>query len=145
MGVDDARRDPDTVGWVQIAAEQTRRVVSVCTGSFLAAQAGLIDGCVATTRLRRTDPHRGCPTPTRGDRRHRHGDSRALRLRQRRDFAPQFRSTTGHLARPVPQDVRLTKGDGALINLTNGHVSMPMVIPKVLLTHIICGEVASSA
>ena len=40
MGVDDARRDPDTVGWVQIAAEQTRRVVSVCTGAFLAAQAG---------------------------------------------------------------------------------------------------------
>ncbi len=49
MGVDDARRDPDTVGWVQIAAEQARRVVSVCTGAFLAAQAGLIDGCVATT------------------------------------------------------------------------------------------------
>jgi len=49
IGVDDARRDPDTVGWVQIAAEQTRRIVSVCTGAFLAAQAGLIDGCVATT------------------------------------------------------------------------------------------------
>jgi transcriptional regulator GlxA family with amidase domain len=49
MGVDDVRRDPDTVGWVQIAAERARRVVSVCTGAFLAAQAGLIDGCVATT------------------------------------------------------------------------------------------------
>ena len=49
IGVDDARRDPDTVGWVKIAAEQTRRVVSVCTGAFLAAQSGLIDGCVATT------------------------------------------------------------------------------------------------
>jgi transcriptional regulator GlxA family with amidase domain len=49
MGVDDARRNLDTIGWIQIAAERTRRVVSVCTGSFLAAQAGLIDGCVATT------------------------------------------------------------------------------------------------
>lgn len=49
MGVDDARRDPDTVGWIRIAAEQSRRVVSVCTGAFIAAQAGLVDGCVATT------------------------------------------------------------------------------------------------
>jgi transcriptional regulator GlxA family with amidase domain len=49
LGLDDARRDPDLVGWVKIAAEQARRVVSVCTGAFLAAQAGLIDGCVATT------------------------------------------------------------------------------------------------
>jgi len=48
-GVDDARRDPDTLGWIKIAAENTRRVVSVCTGAFLAAQAGLIDGCTATT------------------------------------------------------------------------------------------------
>jgi len=48
-GVDDARSDPDTIGWIQIAAEQTRRVVSVCTGAFIAAQTGLIDGCVATT------------------------------------------------------------------------------------------------
>jgi transcriptional regulator GlxA family with amidase domain len=49
IGVDEARRSADTIGWIQIAAEHARRVVSVCTGSFLAAQAGLIDGCVATT------------------------------------------------------------------------------------------------
>ena len=49
IGVDQARSNADTVGWIQIAAEHTRRVVSVCTGSFLAASAGLIDGCVATT------------------------------------------------------------------------------------------------
>jgi transcriptional regulator GlxA family with amidase domain len=49
IGVDEARRNADTVGWIQIASERTRRVVSVCTGSFLAAQAGLVDGCVATT------------------------------------------------------------------------------------------------
>src|SRR6185312_8258341 len=33
IGVDDARRNADTVGWIQIAAEHARRVVSVCTGS----------------------------------------------------------------------------------------------------------------
>jgi transcriptional regulator GlxA family with amidase domain len=49
IGVDEARRNADTVGWIQIASEHARRVVSVCTGSFLAAQAGLVDGCVATT------------------------------------------------------------------------------------------------
>jgi transcriptional regulator GlxA family with amidase domain len=48
-GVDAARNDPATIGWIQIAAERARRVVSVCTGAFLAAQAGLIDGCTATT------------------------------------------------------------------------------------------------
>ncbi|MGW6725834.1 GlxA family transcriptional regulator [Nocardia sp. NPDC055029] len=49
LGVDDARLDPELVEWIQAAAERSRRIVSVCTGAFLAAQAGLIDGCVATT------------------------------------------------------------------------------------------------
>src|SRR6476620_11581048 len=49
VGVDEARCNADTIGWIQIAAEHARRVVSVCTGSFLAAQAGFVDGCVATT------------------------------------------------------------------------------------------------
>jgi len=48
-GVDDARRDPATMAWIRKAAANSRRVVSVCTGSFLAAEAGLLDGCRATT------------------------------------------------------------------------------------------------
>ena len=49
FGTDAARQDPDVIGWIQIAAGNARRVVSVCTGAFLAAHAGLLDGCVATT------------------------------------------------------------------------------------------------
>ena len=36
-------------------AAGVRRVVTVCTGAFLAAQAGLLDGCVATTHWAFTD------------------------------------------------------------------------------------------
>jgi transcriptional regulator GlxA family with amidase domain len=49
FGTDAARQNPDVIGWIQIAAGNARRVVSVCTGAFLAAQAGLLDACVATT------------------------------------------------------------------------------------------------
>jgi transcriptional regulator GlxA family with amidase domain len=43
------RRDPRLIDWIVAAAPHARRVVSVCTGAFLAAQAGLLDGCRATT------------------------------------------------------------------------------------------------
>jgi transcriptional regulator GlxA family with amidase domain len=48
-GVDRARESPDTMAWIKSAAANSRRVVSVCTGAFLAAAAGLLDGCHVTT------------------------------------------------------------------------------------------------
>jgi transcriptional regulator GlxA family with amidase domain len=48
-GAHDGRRDPRLIDWIVAAAPQARRVVTVCTGAFLAAQAGLLDGCRATT------------------------------------------------------------------------------------------------
>ncbi|BBY33901.1 AraC family transcriptional regulator [Mycolicibacter minnesotensis] len=49
IGVQAAQADAQTVAWLRRSSMHTRRVVSVCTGAFLAAQAGLLDGCRATT------------------------------------------------------------------------------------------------
>ncbi|MFY1599647.1 GlxA family transcriptional regulator [Micromonospora sp. WMMD737] len=48
-GTEAARRDPALIDWITAVSPNARRVVSVCTGSVLAAEAGLLDGCVATT------------------------------------------------------------------------------------------------
>ena len=48
-GARSGRRDPRLIDWIVAAAPHARRVVSVCTGAFLAAEAGLLDGCRATT------------------------------------------------------------------------------------------------
>ncbi|BBX18780.1 AraC family transcriptional regulator [Mycolicibacterium duvalii] len=49
VGTHAARHDDELIGWISAVAGTARRVVSVCTGAVLAAQAGLLDGCVATT------------------------------------------------------------------------------------------------
>jgi len=43
-GVRSAVRDPALVNWLRDAAGRARRVTSVCTGAFLLAEAGLLDG-----------------------------------------------------------------------------------------------------
>jgi transcriptional regulator GlxA family with amidase domain len=48
-GVRQAAADERLVRWLKAAAGRSRRVASVCTGAFLLARAGLLDGRRATT------------------------------------------------------------------------------------------------
>jgi transcriptional regulator GlxA family with amidase domain len=48
-GVESAAHDPRLVDWIRQAAGRSRRIASVCTGAFLLAAAGLLDGRRATT------------------------------------------------------------------------------------------------
>ena len=43
------RPDPDLTGWLRAHAPRAARLVSVCTGAFLLAEAGLLDGRRVTT------------------------------------------------------------------------------------------------
>jgi transcriptional regulator GlxA family with amidase domain len=54
-GVDDARHDADLVSWVAAAGAGTRRVTSVCSGVFVLAAAGLVEGRRVTTHWSRAD------------------------------------------------------------------------------------------
>ncbi|GAB2698900.1 GlxA family transcriptional regulator [Kitasatospora kifunensis] len=52
-GVDQARHHRALVDWIAAAGAQARRVTSVCSGVFLLAAAGLVDGCRVTTHWSR--------------------------------------------------------------------------------------------
>ncbi|MDO8364202.1 MAG: DJ-1/PfpI family protein [Actinomycetota bacterium] len=54
-GVFEARHDRRLVEWIAAVAPRCRRVATVCTGTFLAAQAGLLDGRRVTTHWARTE------------------------------------------------------------------------------------------
>ncbi|MFZ2050919.1 MAG: GlxA family transcriptional regulator [Solirubrobacteraceae bacterium] len=49
LGIRAAMEDRSLLDWLAAAAARSRRVASVCTGAFLLAQAGLLDGRRATT------------------------------------------------------------------------------------------------
>ena len=51
-GTTDALRDRPLIEWLRGSVPRTRRLCSVCTGAFLLAEAGLLDGLSATTHWR---------------------------------------------------------------------------------------------
>ncbi len=48
-----ARYDDRLVGWIRGAARDSRRIATVCTGAFIAAEAGLLDERTVTTHWAR--------------------------------------------------------------------------------------------
>lgn len=49
IGAAEAAADPKLIAWIQKTARRARRVVSICNGTHLLAEAGLLDGKRATT------------------------------------------------------------------------------------------------
>lgn len=54
-GVYGAADEPTLVDWVREKARHTRRLASVCTGAFLLAASGLLDGCRVATHWTRCE------------------------------------------------------------------------------------------
>jgi transcriptional regulator GlxA family with amidase domain len=53
FGVAKARHDAELIRWIRSAARRSRRVTSVCSGTFLLAAAGLLEGRTVTTHWSR--------------------------------------------------------------------------------------------
>jgi transcriptional regulator GlxA family with amidase domain len=49
FGVEHAENDASLIRWIRSAARRSRRVTSVCSGAFLLARAGLLEGRTVTT------------------------------------------------------------------------------------------------
>src|SRR5260370_13675923 len=59
-GTTDALRDRGLIEWLRNSVHRTRRLCSVCTGAFILAEAGLLDGLSAPTHSRQSNR---LPTP----------------------------------------------------------------------------------